>query len=85
MIDELFLEHPRAVGETYGEHQRRAFWFAGELIRAGLACALHGLVPKLCQASGSNTVKRLYGEMTGRQHLALENSLSPDELAGANI
>jgi hypothetical protein len=85
MLEELFLEHPRSVGETYGEHQRRAFWFAGVLIRAGLACALHGLIPSLCKTTGSDTVKRLYGEMTGRSHLAVENSLPAEALAGANI
>jgi len=85
VLDELFLEHPRAVGETYGEHRRRAFWFAGVLIRAGFACALHGLVPRLCQTSGSDAVKRLYGELTGRRHLAIETGLSAEELAGANI
>ena len=85
MLDELFLEHPRAVGETYGEHQRRAFWFAGVLIRAGLACALHGLAPRLCQTSASQAVKRLHGEMTGRRHLAIETGLTAEELAGANI
>jgi hypothetical protein len=61
--DELFLEHPRAVGETYFQHQRRAFGFAGQLIKAGLACALHAIAPRLFVRAASATVDRLHDEM----------------------
>jgi hypothetical protein len=64
--DELFLEHPRAVGETYFQHQRRAFGFAGQLINAGLACALHGVAPRLFARAASATVDRLHNEMSRR-------------------
>lgn len=85
MLDDLLFEHPRAVGETYGEHQRRAFWFAGQFLRAGLGCLVHGLLPGLCKTTGSDTVKRLHGELTGRHHTAIESGLSADQVAGAHI
>ena len=47
MIGELFLRHPRAVGESYLEHQRVAFGFARELMVAGMACGVHAVVPAL--------------------------------------
>jgi len=70
VLDELFLEHPRAVGETYLQHQRRAFGFAGRLIAAGLACALHALAPGLFVRAASATVERLHDEMTRRGPVA---------------
>jgi hypothetical protein len=63
MLDRLFLAHPRSVDESYFEHQKVAFSFAGTLFLAAAACALHGLFPALCEKTGSNTVKRLYERM----------------------
>jgi hypothetical protein len=62
----LFLEHPHSVGETYFEHQRRAFWFAGELMTAGIACTLHALAPRLFVCTASAKIMRLHEEMTRR-------------------
>ncbi len=67
MWNALFLEHPHAVGETYFEHQRRAFWFAGELMKASLACALHALAPRLFVCTASAKITRLHEEMTRRR------------------
>lgn len=60
MFDRIFLAHPRAVGETYLEHQGVAFSVAGELLIAGLAAAVHGLVPALFERTGSEAIKRLH-------------------------
>lgn len=66
MFEQLFLEHPRTVGEGYFEHQRRAFGFGGALIAAGFACLVHGLLPRLFVTSASDTVLRL-GETLARR------------------
>lgn len=76
MWDELFVDHPHAVGETYLEHQRRAFWFAGQLIKAGLGCAVHALIPGLCVRSGSDVVVLLHEEMTRRRAAAISGALA---------
>lgn len=68
MWTELFREHPSSVGETYFQHQRRAFWFAGRLLKAGFACSLHGLVPAFCVRTASDTVHQLEAEMGHRAH-----------------
>lgn len=60
MIDELFLRHPRSVGEGYVEHQAAALSFSGQLLLAGLACLVHGLVPALFTTTASSTVDRLH-------------------------
>jgi hypothetical protein len=59
----LFLEHPRSVGESYLEHQRRAFSFGITLLAAALACLVHALVPGLFVHTGSDTVTRLHDRM----------------------
>lgn len=63
MLTRTFLEHPREMGETYGEHFAMAAGFAGELIVAGLACAVHAVAPCLFQRTGSTAVARLHHRM----------------------
>jgi Family of unknown function (DUF6356) len=60
VLQRLFLEHPQSVGETYLEHQRQAFGFAGTMFLGALACFVHGLVPSLFTRTGSMAVSRLH-------------------------
>ena len=63
MLSRAFLDHPRAVGESYGEHFTVAAGFAGELMLAGLACAVHAVAPCLFQRTGSAAIARLHERM----------------------
>ena len=63
MLRHWFLEHPRSVGETYFEHQRKAFGFSVKLIGAACACFVHGLIPKLFERTGSETIAVLHRSM----------------------
>jgi len=68
MFARLFLNHPQSVGESYFEHQRVAFSFAGPLLLAGFACLLHAVVPGLCERTASSRIEKLYTRMvTGRR------------------
>ena len=67
MIDQLFLKHPREVAESYPQHMGVALRFGLLMVRSGLACMIHGIVPALFTRTGSSMVKRLYGEMRQRQ------------------
>lgn len=62
----LFIEHPAAVGETYGEHMRTALSFAGPLARAAGAAFVHAFLPFLCTTTASRTVTELHARMTRR-------------------
>jgi uncharacterized protein DUF6356 len=62
-IEQVFIRHPRSIGETYLEHQHHALGFGASLVFAGLACIVHGLVPALFPTTGSRTVSRLYQRM----------------------
>ena len=63
MIDGLFLRHPRAVGESYREHRTVALGFAQELVVAGLACAVHAIVPALFTRTASRAIERLHARL----------------------
>jgi len=58
-----FTRHPQEVGETYAEHMATAFGFGTAMLRGGLACLIHGLLPFLCTTTGSATIRRLHDRM----------------------
>jgi hypothetical protein len=62
--------HLAAVGEDYREHRRFAFGFGWAMVRGGLACMLHGLVPAWFTETGSRTVRRLHDVIAHRDQLA---------------
>ncbi|MDB5577960.1 MAG: hypothetical protein JWR80_3136 [Bradyrhizobium sp.] len=67
MINRFFLEHPRSVGESYTEHLRAAGRFGGTMIISGLACLIHGLVPRLFTRTGSTAVSHLHEHMVTKR------------------
>jgi hypothetical protein len=68
MIDRLFLEHPRVVGESYGEHFRAATGLSAQLLLASLKCLVHALVPAWCKTDGSDAIIRLHHEIAPRRY-----------------
>lgn len=66
MIERYFLEHPRQVGESYGEHQQVALAYAGQLFVAALACLAHAVVPGLFERTASRIIRRLHLSMQHR-------------------
>lgn len=77
LLQRLFLEHPRTVGEGYLEHQRHAFGFGVRMMLAGFACCLHGLCPALFVSTGSRTISKLYERMVTHRRVALPRDASP--------
>jgi hypothetical protein len=72
MLKRLFTQHPRSVGESYGEHLGVAGSFGLRLTLAGLACLVHGLLPFLFVKTGSNAIRALHHDMvTHRQRKAI--------------
>ena len=67
MIAKLFTDHPRSIGETYGEHARTAFSFGCRMTVGGLACMVHAIIPGLFVKNASRTVVQLDAEMRGRK------------------
>ncbi|PKP93973.1 MAG: hypothetical protein CVT75_05210 [Alphaproteobacteria bacterium HGW-Alphaproteobacteria-14] len=67
MITKLFTEHPRSIGETYGQHARTAMSFGWRMVIGGFACMAHAVVPSLFVKTASRTVVQLDAEMRGRK------------------
>ncbi len=59
-LNTLFLDHPRSVDETYGEHFLFALWFAGQLALAAAAALSHAILPFTCQRTASTIIAKLY-------------------------
>jgi len=69
MFARLFIAHPQSVGESYFEHQRVAFSFAGPLLLAGFACLLHAVIPGLCERTASNRIAMLHDRMLANRRV----------------
>lgn len=63
MIEKLFLDHPKSVGESYLEHLYMASCFSGRMLFGAVACFIHALVPGLCVKTGSKTIIDLHDRM----------------------
>ena len=60
VVDRLFLEHPRSLGMTWAGHGGGAFKVGFQLIGAGVAAIIHGVVPGIFGETASGTVTRVY-------------------------
>ena len=66
MMDRLFFDHPRGVGESYGEHFLFALTFAFTLFLAAGAALVHALIPAACEHTASRLVAQLYERTRNR-------------------
>ena len=66
MLQKIFTDHPRALGETYLEHQRTALIVSWSLIGAGLAAAVHGIFPCFFETTASRAIKRMHTRISSR-------------------
>ena len=70
----IFNRHPATVGETYGEHFMSAMGFSLSMIRGAVFCAIHAILPFLCQRRGSDAITRLHHRMvTNRRRWAADD------------
>lgn len=66
IIDRVFTEHPRSIGESYGQHARTALSFGMRMVAGGAACMVHAVLPALFVKTASRTIVQLDAEMRGR-------------------
>lgn len=60
MLTQLFLNHPRSVDESYGEHALFAGRFGFRLLAASGAAFVHALLPCCFEKTASRMVGELY-------------------------
>ncbi len=81
----ILTEHPASVDETYTEHLAYAASVGGNMVLAGIACMIHGLMPVLFETTGSRMVAKLHSIMlekrSGTYKAELENEKSAIESA----
>lgn len=65
-LDRMFVDHPRSVDESYLQHLWFAARFAGALLVAGMAAAVHALVPCVCEKTASRMVRELHRRVDNR-------------------
>jgi Family of unknown function (DUF6356) len=65
-LKSLFMAHPDALNETYGQHLRHAMSYSGRLFAASFCAFVHGLLPFLFEKTASNEIKRMHAEMMAR-------------------
>lgn len=61
-----FVDHPASVDETYLQHMRFAFGFAGTMFAAGAAALIHALIPPLFETTASQLVRKMYARLEAR-------------------
>ena len=69
MICKIFLDHPRSIDETFGQHFLFAFSFSMTLFMAAFAALLHAFIPVACEKTASTIIKRLYARIHNRGDL----------------
>lgn len=79
MLARLFTEHPRSVGENYGEHALVALSFSLRMLVGSLACLVHAAIPGLFTRTGSAIITSLHHDMVlhrQRKSPQIEQSLA---------
>ncbi len=74
-FDRLFLDHPREVGETYGQHMAASAAFGFRLMRLAGCAFAHALVPGVHRTTVSSAVRGMAREMGGRAEEAQETRM----------
>ena len=75
----VFLSHPQAVDESYGEHFLFALGFAARLLGAGLAALVHAVIPCLFGTTASRMILEMHDRIARRAHTLQPAALRPAE------
>ena len=65
-FSKLFTDHPSSVDETYLEHMRFASGFSIKLLAAGIAAAVHAILPFLFERTASRMINEMHHRMHNR-------------------
>ncbi len=78
----ILTEHPASVGQSYSEHLAFAASVGGNMILAGIACMIHGLLPFLFETTGSRTIARLHNIMLKKRSASYNFQSEAEKMAG---
>jgi hypothetical protein len=66
-FDDLFLAHPRAVGESYAEHGMFALGIDARMALAAGAALVHAVIPGLCKTTASQIILDMHAGIVARR------------------
>jgi hypothetical protein len=84
ILQRLFLSHPQAVDESYGEHFLFALGFAARLLGAGLAALVHAIIPCLFETTASRMIREMHDRIASRAHAPQPAALGDARCAGSS-
>lgn len=70
IMQKIFLDHPRSVGETYYQHFFAAARYGFKLTAAGMACLIHAAIPSCHRDTASGVVINMARELVDRRKQA---------------
>lgn len=74
-FEKLFTDHPKEVGESYGQHMVASAGFGLLLLKLAGCAFIHAIVPGLHRTTVSDTVRALAKDMNGRANEAQETRM----------
>jgi len=77
-VGRLFVDHPRSLGMSWGEHGIGAVAIGATLLGAGAACLVHAIVPGWYTQTAGKTVARIYDHIQARKAAAPDPENWPD-------
>jgi hypothetical protein len=78
LMRRLFLDHPRSLGLSWGQHGIGAVAIGATLVGAGVACLVHAVVPGWFTQTAGKTVTSIYDHMMRRKAGAANPENWPD-------
>lgn len=78
-----FTDHPASVGETYSEHLVHASGFGFAMLKGGVVCLVHALLPFMFEKTGSQIITGLHDRMVANR-VAAQNMARAQAYAQEN-
>jgi len=69
ILKKYFLEHPKNVGMTYGEHMKFSFHLSSIFLKASYQALIHGIFPDIYITGSSDTSKKVTDLLNHRSKL----------------
>lgn len=66
ILNQIFVDHPKSVDETYFQHMAFAGWFASRLFMAAGAAMVHAFIPCLFEKTASKLINEMHHRMHNR-------------------
>ena len=85
MATKPFTEHPRAVGETFGEHFGVAMGVSRRLAAAAGAAFVHAMLPMFHETTASDHIRALNRSLDDNNRHSLRHDALPDQERGDHL